>query len=248
MAYNISISGNVYQVDHVNLTGSLVSIVFPDGFENNKQYEVTLSNNISGEFNSSNYYLENGYSFWFTSTYCPLFTTVKKIHLTGGPQTEMFLDDTINKMIHKNSIDAVDLYNLYNNTSVAYDYWGCTASGVPTILRRYVECKTAYDLISLLKMSGSSNEQLKTLGDLTIKYDTNSNASKDDPNRLKELYDCWKTSLNTFGNIKSTVRGFYDQSKQFRHPVLEPAYNRVKQPVYPIQRNYSPGTIGVRGF
>jgi hypothetical protein len=171
--------------------------------------------------------MECPYEFYFTTLYCPLFTTVTRVKLTGGPSIENVPDDTIYRMIHKNSIDAVDLYNLSQGSNViTYEQWGCDYTNVPIIFRRYVECKTAYDLISLQKLYNSVNPagggQTKTLGDMTIKYDggsTSGGVSPGDPNKLKELFDCWNDAIRSFRTIAVAVRGYFDVSKGYPHPV-----------------------------
>lgn len=242
-------SGNyIYRLNNVNLTGSYISIDLESDLVYNEQYDITLLAGISGIYNDATYYLNNDYSFYFTSQYCPLFSTINRVKLTGGPIIDSFTDDTILRTIHKNSIDAVDLYNISQTTNYAYGYWGCAYENVPLQLRRYVECKTAYDLISLIKLtnsiSGSGSNQLKVLGDMTIKYgnSSNDNSSKYDPNKLKELFDCWNEMLRSFRTINYAVKGLNDISKSYAHPVMNPYENRILRPVTPNQNNYTPGT------
>lgn len=226
VAFNFTITDNVL-------------IMTPSGtLPNNKEFLFTLHPDISGVIPPSGEMdtLGETYQFWFTSTYCPLFTTLGRVKLMVGPEADSLLDDTIYRMIHKNSLDVIELLNLTNGSSFASDYWGCSWTGAPAKLKRYVECKTAYDIMALIKRSGAggpgSGGQLKTLGDMTIKYGgAGTSSAANDPNTLKDLYACWNDILRSLNAINVAVKGLYDTSKGFGHPVREPQHNRVVRPV-----------------
>jgi len=222
----------------INVSQNVISIIPTSGLANNTQYTVYIDANISGynPVTSGYYSLASDYSFWFTGPYCPQFTTVTRVRLEVGPNGDNLIDDTIHRMILKNSQDAIDLLSVTTSqaTRLPYDYYGCTPENVPYILRRYVECKTAYDILALIELvnnsGGSASSQLKTLGDLTISYGgPNSASSKIDPGKKKQLYDCWMemaSAIKALG-INSAVRGWYDVSKGYPHPVFNPDHNRV---------------------
>lgn len=253
MDYNITVTDNVIFID------------FLERLTTNRQYTITLEAGISGVFDSGlSGVLESDYEFWFTSLYCPLFTTLGRVKLQAGPSIDSIPDDTIYRMIHKNSMDAVDLYNTYHDSSFAYDYWGCDWQGAPYIFRRYAECKTAYDLLAIIELVATGNGvgaggQLKTLGDLTIRYDGDSGrgaANAFDPSRKKQLYDCWMEAFHAMqvtGNagIQPAVRGWYDVTKSYVHPVFDTNHNRIvrtvdfknsnpKGPWWPSTSNWRP--------
>ena len=206
----------------------------------NTVYTITIDSAISGihPVTGSGMPMSADYSFWFTSTYCPLFATLNTVKTLTGPASDTLLDAAIYRMILFNSKQAVDLYNISNSSNIAYNYWGCVPTNVPYQLRRYVECKTAYDILALVKQlntAGGGGDQLKSLGDMTIKY---GGGSSDDgtpalnaPSKMKELYDCWNSMLRAIQSIDVAVRGYYDTSKGFAHPVREPQHNRVVRPV-----------------
>ena len=242
----------------VEVSGNILNLI-PSGYlTTNRQYTVYIGAGISGLIPPSGEVLEleSSYTFWFTSIYCPQFSTSRKIRLAAGPAIDNFTDDAIYRMIHRNSLDAVDLFNLYNSTNVAYDYWGCDWQDIPLQMKRYVECKTAYDLLSLIKLNSSINgtngNVLKTLGDMTIKYSaapsSSSSGPNADPNKLRELYNCWQEASRMFKNISVAVKGYYDSSKGFSHPVIAYTTNRVLRPVIPFEGNYTPGTPYWRGI
>jgi len=228
-----------------------ISILLQSSPENNKQYTFNISSGITGELLSNEYVLDNNFSFWFTTTFCPLFTSLTQVKLQTGPIADYFIDDTIYRMIHKNSIDAMDLFNLSNSSSLSYDYFGCTWHNVPYILRKYVECKTAYDILalyqSLIQNGLNGGRQLKTLGDMTISYKDGAGATNNanDPNRKQQLYECWTETLRSIKTVKAAVKGIYDFSKQYPHPVIDTGHNRISKPIY---INNTPGTRFVRSI
>jgi hypothetical protein len=205
--------------------------ILPDlnnGFTYNKEINVTVNPGISGVYNWT---MGDSHSFFFTTQYCPLFTNITTIKLMAGPSIEGFADDTVYRMIYKNSLDAIDIYNTSNGTSYAYSNWGCDPSAVPYQLRRYVECKTAYDLLTLVDMiTADGTAQSKQLGDMSIKYGGKPGAQ--DPGLKGRLYDCFMGTLNIIGGgMKSAVRGIYDRSHGYSHPILDVDHNRIVRTV-----------------
>lgn len=226
----------------LSLSGNILTIIPSGALAQNTEYSITLHPDISGSIPPSGEIdnLGSTYQFWFTSTYCPLFTTVGRVKLLAGPEADVLLDDTIYRMIHKNSLDAVELYNLSYSTNYSYTYWGCSWENVPLHLKRYVECKTAWDVLNFARIAalggaGGGPNQTKTLGDMTIKYGgssgSGSTATGPDPRKLTDLYDCWNESMRMIRALRVAVKGYYDQSKGFAHPVREIDHNRVVRPV-----------------
>jgi hypothetical protein len=238
-----------------NLLNTLYLIPGTDStLSKNTEYTITISSGLSGVISNLVYTepLQEDYTFWFTSQYCPLFTSLNRVRIEAGPVADALADDTIYRMILKNSQDAVDIYNLSASQSNTYTTWGCgPGTDIPFLLRRYVECKTAYDILALMEMVGSSNaDQLKTLGDLTIRYSGPSgSASASDPGKKKQLLDCWQQLLNSLNGIKSAVRGWYDTSKMTVHPSFTVKHNRVSKPEWAVATPGStPGTRWRRTF
>lgn len=249
----------VYTDYTISINDNIVFLDFTERCASNRQYTVTVSPGISGTLpNGDIAALESEYQFWFTSLYCPLYTTIGRVKLQAGPVADTFTDDTIYRMIHKNSLDAIDLLIINNasaNVNIAYDYYGCDWQGAPFHVRRYVECKTAYDVLALAKLNNSSSggtnggDQLKTLGDMTIKYGGGSNSSSnDDPKRAADLYECWRESMRMMRNMNVAVRGYYDESKGWKHPALSYTTNRVIRPVSKSIGYGTPGTPRWRGI
>ena len=222
-------------------SGNILSLVPASNLINNTEYTVTILAGLSGVYSGEYYTLAQDYTFWFTSAYCPIYTTVGRVRLEAGPNIDILTDDTIYRMIHKNTLISIDLYNESYGLNLAYTYWGCGRLTAPYILRRFVLCKTAYDALAIVKqsqssLSGGGGNQTKTLGDLSIKYGGSTSASASsaalDPTKLKDLYECWKLAMRQLSSgVQPAVRGYYDESKGFGHPVRELHHNRVVRPV-----------------
>lgn len=219
----------------IEVDGALLTLVYSGVLTNNRVYQITLAAGISGIYGSGIYSLQNDYTFWYTSAYCPLFSTLTKVKLSIGPSADVLIDDAIYRLIHKNSMDIIDIYNAYQNTSWAYDYWGCTWHTAPAVFTQYVTCKTGYDILAIIELASTNNGtgaggQLKTLGDMTIRYDAASAAAQaGNPGKKKELYDCWKEMVAAAKNygIVHAVKGWYDTTKSFSHPTWDADHNRV---------------------
>ena len=240
----------VYTDYTIDINDNIVFLDFGARVPSNRQYTTTIAPGISGTLpNGDVAALTSEYEFWFTSLYCPLYTTIGRVKLQSGPVADTFTDDTIYRMIHKNSLDAIDLVNInyVNDTPLAYDYYGCDWQGAPFHVRRYVECKTAYDVLALAKLNVSTaggspgGKQTKSLGDMSITYggSSSSAAGADDPHRAADLYECWRESLRMMRNMKVAVKAYYDSSKGYTHPVRETQHNRVVRSV--SFNNCSPG-------
>lgn len=221
----------------LNITGNVLSINISGSLQYNTEYLITLDPYISGSIPPSGDIdvLDSTYQFWFTSQYCPLFTTLGRVKLLAGPESDGLLDDTIYRMIYKNSLDVVDIYNLSFSTNVSGTYWGCDHSRVPTHMKRYVECKTAYDILAFVRITGGSSSsgggQTKSLGDMSIKYDGGDSSTTVPKNKMQELYDCFMESMRMIRNVRPAARGIYDGTKGYNHPVTEPWHNRVVRPI-----------------
>jgi len=220
------------------------------GLDYNTEYTVYVNKDITSIHGLQ---MIQDYSFWFTSQYCPMFTTAHRMIMMLGIEGEKFLEDTINRYILRTSMEAIDFMNMSPDCNsgyhLAYDYYGCGPDGIPPNLRRYVECKVAYDLFNLLNrmriINGTAGGQTKTLGDMTIKYGSTLNAYNKNaqPNPLQDYYNCFMRLMGILSNsptlcgtgagINNGVRGLYDVSKGFEHPTFDVEHNRIQKPKPP---------------
>ena len=225
-----------------------LEIIDKPGFNYNTEYTVNVKKDITS---INGLQMLTNYSFWFTSQYCPMFTTAAKIIMTLGVEGEKFTEDTINRYIHRSSMEVIDLMNISpdcnSGLNLPYDYYGCGPDGIPFNLKRYVECKVIYDLLNILNrlrlISGTAGGQTKALGDMTIKYNSTLMAKNTLPNPLNDAYQCFMrlqqilsnspTTCGTGAGINNAVRGLYDVSKGYEHPTFDVEHNRLQKPKPP---------------
>lgn len=218
-------------------------VLYP-GFWYNTEYTVNVSKEL---ISKSNLQPETNESFWFTSKYCPMFTSATRIKLQLGPEGDKFTEDTINRYIHRTSMEVVDFINLSPSCAgkrIPYNYYGCDDSNIPINFRRYVECKVAYDLYNILDrmrlVNGMVGGQTKKLGDMTISYGSTAGMNSCACGPKKDLYDCFMGLRNIISNtptlcgtgagISNAVRGWFDNSKGFPHPTMDRTHNRISKP------------------
>jgi hypothetical protein len=96
--------------------------------------------------------------YFFTTEYCPLYIGPDLLRIElGGLST--LNDDTLCRIIHKNSIEAWELSNR-----------GIPLKNPPFRIRQWVKCKSILDILGVLVLARDLREgQTKTLGDLTIR-------------------------------------------------------------------------------
>ena len=129
-------------------------------FQENSEYKVTVKAGLAG---LNTYPLPADYEFIFTTTFDPLFSSVERIRLNIGPFIRGVPDDTINRLIHENSILAQRYYPTWAGLIEADD--------VPYYVTEFVTCKTKLDLLNSSKLEWAGAGSRKTLGDLTIERD-----------------------------------------------------------------------------
>jgi len=132
----------------------------PSGWYQNNEVLVTLSKYI---LSASGNYLVNDEQFYFTTTYNPLYCTVRKIRTAIGPYIREVPDDTVNRAIFENSLLAHQL----GNETYGQDQWSIDNPSFAA--KMYTCCKTQYDLLNTEILNRMSNAgQLKRLGDFTV--------------------------------------------------------------------------------
>jgi hypothetical protein len=170
-------------------------------FENNR---VTVI--IDGELlDVDGNLLSNDYDWYFTTTYTPLYSSVRKMRLELGPLINQLPDDTINLAIFEASLlaDAISFPSASSNT----EYF--------TVARReYVTCLAGAMLLSNKGTQG----KVKRLADLSVEL------SGDPNDKLKDLYSCigkWDHVIKSNGELatgtslkpRSVVKGEFDPDK-----------------------------------
>ncbi len=139
--------------------GKSIYYVLPsnEDFLHNTEVVVTVTEDIEATDGST---LLEEEEYFFTTEYFPLFFGVRRLRLNLGPVAASVADDTLLRIIHKNSIEAWELSGrAFNLCEPTYRY------------TQWVECKSVLDVISTLMLSREmSAGQTKTLGDFTVRY------------------------------------------------------------------------------
>jgi hypothetical protein len=159
-------------------------------FLHNTEVHVTLTTDVQSTTGAS---LESEVDYFFTTEYFPLFVGARYIRTELGSAIGDITDDTINRIIHKNSIEAWELSSRGINLS-SPTWWA----------RKWVICKTILDMLGVLKLSADlSAGQAKTLGDLSISVRP---ASPHLGAKHQQAVDCIKDLGDLFGaDLMATV-------------------------------------------
>ena len=137
-------------------------------FENNR-ITVTISGDLLDVDDNK---LEDDFIYYFTTTYSPLYSSVRKLRLDLGPLISQIPDDTINLAIFEASLLA-DAITFENNTVTNTEYFEFAR-------RHYVSCLAGITLLSNKGTQGKS----KRLADLAVEL------SGDPNDKLKDLQRC----------------------------------------------------------
>jgi len=138
-----------------NTANDKLTITTDASLVSNYEYIVKIKEGLEG---STTLPLASDYTFMFTTMYDPLYATSVQVRLALGNLIEDIPDDTINRIIYQNSLYAAQLYLPLTVAN----------TGIKWYISKYVECKSALDLLNnkFLNLGGISSR--KVLADLTI--------------------------------------------------------------------------------
>lgn len=190
--------------------------------EFNKEYYITVKKSLSGTLT---YGMESEYQLTFTSKYCPLFSSVDNIRFEAGGFINNLSDDTINRIIHKNSSYIMNRY-ISLKGSFPSGYYTCGGELLNNAFQRYVQCKSALDSITAVELSIGANSS-KKLGDMQISYG-GIDVKKDPFSKKQELKECTDAALNIIFSqdmFKISERGKY--YTKIKHPMNDSTYGRL---------------------
>jgi len=138
------------------------------------------------------------YTWYFTTTYNPLYVSARQIRLELGRLIQDVPDDTINLAIFEASLEADALvFGLLNGLSIVNQNFFEFAR------RRYVICAAEFILLTAVSGGGGSGSggKSKSLADLRVSYDGSGSVSED---KLGELLACkakWEVALTSAGDL-----------------------------------------------
>lgn len=160
----------------LSASNSTLTIDISTDLLENNIVELTLDDSIKAVDGTS---LESDYSGYFTTTYNPLYSSVRKVRLGLGPVAKDISNDAINLAIFEASLkaDAIDFQT--NHSNIKYFKY---------MRQEYVTCLAEYIILSALLGDGSLTSGFKkTLGDLSIsRYSDTEGLNK----KLEDLTEC----------------------------------------------------------
>lgn len=197
-----------------------ISGVIPAWLEYNHEYTVTIES--SGLYASGTNYMLQDYEFTFTSTYCPLWSTVDSVRLSVGPIIDNIPDDTINRMIHKASYQAITRFFSGINP------FGCDYTSVPEPVYRWVTCAAGtMALNAAIASNGGFGNTSKKLGQFAVTYDAIAGTKPSDIR--KDLADCMDESSISIQALMGSLSVYAVKSlnnSYIRHPMRDPQWGR----------------------
>lgn len=187
-----------------SIVGDGIATAYPiHGLQENTLVEVFLSSEISSLAGAP---LANDFSLLFTTTYNPLYSSVRKVRLDAGGSLTAIDDDTINLAILEASLEADVLTfrkQIINNNVYLH------------ARRQYVTCLAAYGLIE--NALANSSVKAKELADFKVTYDNNSANGLLD--KLAKCIAKWEAQVQSGGgarairNPRGVVKGDLDPDR-----------------------------------
>lgn len=160
----------------------------------NMQVVITVSEDIEDIDGNP---LGEDQEFYFTTTYNPMYSAIRRIRLDIGSFLKNTPDDTINLAIFEASIEADHLTFDKNAAAMSNLYLHAR--------RQYVTCKAEQILLNNLINGAGGMLKSKRLADFSVEY--SDGAIK---NILAKVEDCiarWEPELMTGGHAVQTPRG-----------------------------------------
>lgn len=164
------------------LSGAVSALVITNQLYENMQVIITLSDSIKDIDGNA---LGGTLSYFFTTTYNPLYSSVRKLRLEVGSFISDLPDDTLNLAIFEASLMANNINWVKNSTSDFFKF----------ARREWVTCKAAEILLNnVLALLRASK---KSLDNLDIQYDVRAGA-----NLLDKIQAClakWEAEVISGG-------------------------------------------------
>lgn len=167
----------------------------------NMQVVITVDKSVK---DTDGFELGEDQEFFFTTTYVPMYSSIRRLRLDIGSYIKDVPDDTINLAIFEASREADFL---------TFDKTTAATNGLYKHARRqWTTCKAAEILLNNIINGAGGLVKSKRLADFAVEYDT-----KAIENILSKVKDCiarWEAEVNTGGfaiaSPKGVVKGEYD--------------------------------------
>lgn len=202
----------------------------PTWLEYNTEYTINIdvsgiTGTASGLYGDNTGYMAADYEFFFTSSYCPLWSSVELVRMRVGPIADSIPDDTINRIIHRNSLMVIRKY--FSGTN----YYGCTTENIPEPVLRWVSCSAGMQVLNAAVAAGGTagGNTSKRLGSLSITYDGGSNDGVSPGDIRKQLEECMieagqQISAESGRAVQWTVKSL--DNDHITHPIRDPRWGR----------------------
>lgn len=198
-----------------------ISGVIPNWLDYNYEYTVTIDS--SGLYGEGMNYMQSDYTLVFGSELCPAWSTVDAVRLTTGPIIDNIPDDTLNKIIHKVSLQAISKF--FSGTNP----YGCSYDTIPEPVFRWVTCMSGMlGLNAAIASNANLGNISKRLGSFDIKYGGDKNNISPADVR-KSLQDCIAESdilIQTWNGtlIQTAIKSIHNP--YITHPMNDPQWGR----------------------
>lgn len=165
-------SGNYTYVDPIttvlSASGAVLTISLQEDdelggplFENNAVY-VKLGKNIADTDGNT---LGADFTYYYTTTYSPLYSAVRRVRLELGPVVSEIPDDTINFALFEASLEA-DALTFTTSVSLT----GSALTFFQWARRQFVTCVAELILLNAISGNADTGAKTKRLADLSISY------------------------------------------------------------------------------
>jgi hypothetical protein len=148
--------------------------------------------------------LSDDYEFYFTTTYEPLYCSIRRLRLTAGQYMINIPDDALNLALHMASLEADE--RTWNKENVGDSFYH--------FVRSEWTCCRAAQIILANTIGGPGRPKAKKLGDLSVEYDTTYQNVQVPLDRIQQCLDKWEKELLAGGRqIQKpgyAVKGEYD--------------------------------------
>jgi len=206
----------------VYLVPPQISGIIPEWLNYNYEYTVTIDS--SGLYGIGLNYMLSDFTLVFGSELCPVWSTVDSVRLMVGPLIDNIPDDTLNKMIHKVSLQAISRFFSGENP------YGCSYTTVPEPIYRWVTCMTGMIALNAgIASSVNAGNTSKKLGAFAIDYKNGGTGSLSPADVRKSLQDCIEESAISIQAQMGTLVAYATKSLYnsfITHPMADTQWGR----------------------
>lgn len=168
-------------------SSNTLTIYVPSGvLATNNLVSVTLGADIAS---TTGLTLGTDYDFYFTTTYDPLYCSVRRLRLNAGQYLTDVPDDALNLALHMASLESDQ--RTWNKANLEDNFYH--------FVRSEWTCCRAAEIILSNTIGGPGRPKSKKLGDLEVEWDTSPQNIKIPLDRIQQCLDKWEKELAAGG-------------------------------------------------